>query len=232
MDIVGNHVPALPGLGGVTLTVSLMRAVLSAAAVCALSAPARASMIFTEGNTPQAGDENVLFDDQVGNPVFGTTNQTDLVVRFTSISEMLLFGNGGQARVESADDDETLTNLTIDIPGGFFTSLIFNPFDGDPNNGLAHVTVKLIGEPDATFNYELGNGNNFLTMVAIDGEKIQSVTIDAEAGFVFTDVRQFRIGGAQLTPVPEPSTMALAMLGVAGLGLGGLRRRRAEIISA
>jgi hypothetical protein len=200
---------------------------LVAVALFAMSAPARADILFELGNNPQAGDENVLMDDQTGNPVFGTTNQSGTTVRFSSTSETDLFANGGQARVESADPDELLSNLTFDIPGGTFTSLIFNPFDGDPNDGLATVTVKLVGEPDAVFQYELGNGNNFLTIVAINDEKILSVTIDAETGFAYNDARQFRVGGASLVAsVPEPSTMALALVGVAGLGLKGLRRLR------
>jgi hypothetical protein len=69
--------------------------------------------------------------------------------------------------------------------------------------------------PEGThnFTYTLGNGENFLTIVASAGEAIQSVTIDYPTGF--TDLRQIRISGpfSQLeNGVPEPPTSLLAGL--------------------
>ncbi|MBI1915358.1 MAG: PEP-CTERM sorting domain-containing protein, partial [Planctomycetes bacterium] len=128
-----------------------------------------------------------------------------------------------QAKVASTDG--AVNNLTMSIPGGSFKDFILNPEDG---SGSAHVTVVL-NDATATFDYDLGNGNNFLTIVASNGEYILSVTVDAAGGF--KDLKQPRISGAA---APEPSTIALALVGVAGLGLGGLRRlrRRSPVATA
>jgi len=199
---------------------------LVAVALFALSAPARADVEFTLGNNPQNDEENVLFtDDQTGSPVFGVTNQSNITVRFSSTTDSLSVNSAGQARVEAEDEEngELLNNITIDIPNGSFGDIILNPFDG---SGTAVVTV--VTDDNFVFEYELDNGQNFLTIVATNGQRIQSVTIDAEDGF--HDLRQPRISGAAV--VPEPSTMALAFVGVAGLGLKGLRRLRRRSATA
>ena len=52
--------------------------------------------------------------------------------------------------------------------------------------------------------FELSGRQNFLTIFAVNGELIESTTIDAPGGF--TDLRQPRISGAALnnpTPVSE-----------------------------
>jgi hypothetical protein len=69
------------------------------------------------------------------------------------------------------------------------------------------------------FQYALGNGQNFLTIVATSGESIVSTTIDAPGGF--NDLRQPRISGAEATtsPVPEPATITMMALGAVGLAL-------------
>ncbi|HZB44884.1 MAG TPA: hypothetical protein VE360_06560, partial [Pyrinomonadaceae bacterium] len=101
---------------------NLRKAGLMAVAFFALTlcgaATARADIIIASGNNPQP-DENVLLNTGItGNPIFGTTNQTGLSVRFSS-NENLTAPANGQARIEAADG--TLTNLTIDIPGATFT---------------------------------------------------------------------------------------------------------------
>lgn len=189
-----------------------------------IPAPARAGITFSESNTPQAGDANILFGDSTGNPVFGTTNGAgNFSVRFSSTSETSLLANGGQARIESNEGvGELLEQLTIDIPAATFTSLIFNPFDGDPNGGLLTVTVHRLVGSDLTYSYALNNGENYLTIVATAGDRIVSVEMQHAAGFGFNDARQFRIGGA--AAVPEPGSIAL--LGVGALAMAGYRFRR------
>ena len=48
-------------------------------------------MIFTLGNNPQPGEENILLNSgDVGSPIFGLTNQTNLPVSFSSTTDTLL----------------------------------------------------------------------------------------------------------------------------------------------
>jgi hypothetical protein len=59
-------------------------------------------------------------------------------------------------------------------PGGTYTDLIINPFVGSLGAGaLASVTVSAlepgVGHEFFSFDYTLGNGNNFLTIVATGG---------------------------------------------------------------
>jgi hypothetical protein len=202
-----------------------VRLMLVAVALFALSAPARADIDIDEGNNPQT-DENVLLDKGTsGTEVFGQTNQTAIQVRFsTTEAGGLTLPSNGQARVEGGDG--TLNNVTVDVPGGSFTSLIFNLNNGDGDVTITVSAVDGNGDPEAPVSetFSLKNGSNFFTIVASNNERILSVTIDAEDGA--DDMRQVRIGGAVGTVVPEPSTMALALIGVAGLGLKGLRRLR------
>src|SRR4051794_35758512 len=87
------------------------------------------SVTFTIGNNPQPNEENILLNSgATGATVFGTTNQTQLQVRFTSTTDTLVEPSSGQARVEALDG--TLNNITLSIPGGSFHDVILNPFSG------------------------------------------------------------------------------------------------------
>ena len=74
------------------------------------------------------------------------------------------------------------------------------------------------------FTYSLGNGNNFLTITAGNGESIVSTALSYTLSTGFTDLRQVRISGAQGNAVPEPGTLAL--LGTGVVVLFAVRRRR------
>src|ERR671913_189584 len=168
---------------------------------------ARADIIIASGNNPQP-DENVLLNTGLtGNPIFGTTNQTGLSVRFSS-NENLTAPANGQARVEAADG--ALTNLTIDLPGATFTSLILN-IDAAADGQVSFLVTENNGMTTAgTFALD-ASGENFFTITAINGQRISSVAFTTTVAMVVTnvdDVAQIRIGGAQQQqPLPEPTTL-------------------------
>ncbi|HKE26963.1 MAG TPA: PEP-CTERM sorting domain-containing protein [Bryobacteraceae bacterium] len=192
-----------------------------------------ASIIFTPGNNP-SNDVNILLNaGQSGVEVTGTPDGiSGIIVDFTS-TETLLEPSAGQARVADDPEGNPLTNLTIATNGFTYTDLIINPFIGGQcptcTGGASTITVNALnssGQPEAPVVFtglNIGNGNNFLTIVATGGESIVSTTISDPGGF--NDLQQPRISGP-FAAVPEPATWALIPFGLmAGLVLRRMRCR-------
>lgn len=189
------------------------------------SATAQAEIVFQLGNNPQPDQENVLLNSgDTGTTIFGEANQTGTAVQFSSTTDDLLAPSSGQARIEALDG--LLNNISISVPNGSFLSFIGNPFQG---TGEATITVVANevggGTSDHIFNIDLGNGQNFFTLFAINGETIANVTIDAANGF--SDLRQPRISGAEpnVSVVPEPGPLVMLMGVVAVASIARLIRR-------
>ncbi len=202
-----------------------MKRLLFAAAFLVACSSMRADIIFALGNHPQQDELNVLLSSgDSGTTITGTI--TGFSVLFSSTQNLLAPSNG-QARVSADPEGSPLTNLSIALDGGVYVDIIMNPFMSSCENcvaGNATVTVNALdsnGLPEApsTFTYALGNGQNFLTIVATNGESIVNTTIDAPGGF--HDLRQTRISGAEAatSPVPEPATITMMGLGAVGLAL-------------
>src|SRR5207248_9182830 len=89
---------------------------------------ASADVIFTLGNNPQPNEENILFQaPETGNPIHGTTNQTNVGVQFSSLTGQTLFQNAqGQADIMSSANQQTLalTSMNITAPGFGFGDFI------------------------------------------------------------------------------------------------------------
>ena len=142
-------------------------------------------------------------------------------MNFTS-NETLVFGAGGQARIEAQVG--TFDDLTISLASGStFRSLILNI------DATTAGTVTFTGIPGGSsgpFTLTAG-GQNFFT---ITGENFASVSFTTNAGVagieLVSDVQQVRLGPSGTTNVSEPASMALFGTGLLGLGLIGQRWRR------
>src|SRR4051812_8636287 len=184
-----------------------------------------ATITFTVGNNPQPGEENVLLSSgATGNSVQGATNQTHFGVNFIS-TQTITEPSSGQARIEATNGSQiALTNVAFSLAGGgTFTDAIFNMFIGGTiGTSGANATITVNGSMGTSmFTQPIGNGQNFLTVLATGGETINSVGISYATGL--TDLRQVRISGAAngiVVAVPETgATVAFLGLGLAGLGI-------------
>ena len=192
----------------------------------------RADLSITLGNNPQPGEENVLLNTgTTGNTVLGTLNQSGFLVNFTS-TQVLTEPSNGQARIEATNNSSQVpvTDISFSLANGTFTDAIFNPFIGGIIGSPGDATIMVVGK-DAMANpetftgtFSLGNGQNFFTVVASNGEVIDSISLSAISGFGFTDLRQVRISGATVPSVPETGT-TLSLLGASVLALALLRRK-------
>jgi hypothetical protein len=186
------------------------------------AATAHATIIFSTGNNPLTGSENVLFNEpglaHGPDTAVGGITQSGSFVLFQTTTGQIETPSAGQARVSSTSANG-FTNLTISTPGQTFTGIVFN-LDA-VSSGNSTISVAPEG---ATNQFALSSsGQNFLTIQAINNELMSSVTISSLVGI--SDISQVRLTGLTSAPaaIPEPATLSL--VGVSLVGLGMLRRR-------
>jgi hypothetical protein len=200
---------------------------LAAALGAAASSPSLADAVFLPGNSPQPGEETIVFGDQGPAATISGTSSTN------SANVLTLTGTtstGNQFTVTSGDifpSSGLITSLTI-TPSSPLTVLILNTgiLPGAPTNGTLTYTLTMSDSTVDTFSMNLGNGINFLTITTVGGEAIESLALSDPTGFSkLESVHAVFQGGS----VPEPATWAMMLLGFGALGIGMRRRRRAAL---
>jgi hypothetical protein len=182
---------------------------------------ASATITIEAGNNPQPGEQNILLNQGTGTTVTGNTNMSGTLVDFSSSTgQTLVVNSSGQAFISTNSGNGLLTSINVSSPLNVFTDFIANP----NNSGAFTVTVKA---NDGTFTHDFagGTGQNFVTVLAANGETISSVAFTADnPSLGFNQFQQPRISG--ISAVPEPSTWAMMLLGFLGLAFAFRQSRR------
>jgi hypothetical protein len=197
------------------------------ALILALTSPALADIVIVEGVNNQSTDD-VAFEDisnitqilgsvsgQVNNfAVTGTTTGPENLLSSSSITNSV-FGSGSQINslIFSLADVGTLSKIVFNINSAANGSVDISILEGDGTTFQSNFVLD-------------GNGQNFFTITAINGQSIRTLTLTG-VGTTFEDVRQLRVGGivAGESAVPDAATWALMLLGFGFVG-GALRSSR------
>ena len=213
-------------------------ALLAAASFAAMATPAAATVTICTGSNCTATDENVLVTAATNQTTInGTTNNTHVPVVFTSSTDRLNGNANGQADVSAVDG--LLNDLTFALTGGnTFASATFNlfPLPGNQDNEATSVIITFLDPLGHTVTQAIStNGNNFLGISGNAGERFISVEFTGNPITTgVQDMRQLRLGGVagpNGTPLPEPATWAMMLLGFGAAGFSIRRSRRKAMLA-
>jgi len=220
-----------------------LAAVASLSASLMMAATAHATILFQTGNHPQPNEENILFGaKESGTSILGYTNQSDVGVTFATLTGQTLLQNAsGQADIYcsancidggKSNTASQLNSLNITVASGYGAT----DFIGNLNFGEGTAQIAVTDQTGATFDYLLGNGQNYFTLTAIDNEVITNIQITEATNstnpFGWNDFKQPRISGlctltdGTCTPILTPEPAALTLFATALFALGYFVRRR------
>ena len=196
---------------------------------------------FTQANVPQGLEENILFQTpESGSIISGATNQTNVTFFFQSLTGQTLYQVAqGQADITSVNgppSGSALTSVKITAgPGVGWTDFIMNPLNAT-SGSVATVTVK--DSLNNVYSYDIGNGQNYLTMVEnVAHEAITEIDLTV-AGGSFTEFKQPRVSGVctltsahSCDPIPTPEPAAIALMGIGLFGLGMVKYKGRKSIA-
>jgi hypothetical protein len=195
-----------------------LRSTLAAGALALLvSTPAAADITVLTGQAAGPLDPVVLDAGALDFIIDGLVGAAATPVTFTGAENLTVQGQ----RIEASTGTLNFLLFTLTDPSQAFTLAEFNL--NAAANGFSQVLAydQFGNEFGGSFAVNAA-GNNFFNVTATAGQIIQSIVIVSTAAL--DDVRQIRLGGV-VTVVPEPTSWAMMILGLGGVG-GVLRKRR------
>jgi hypothetical protein len=180
-----------------------------------------------------ASDESMVFlESKIGvglatNPGLGNIGSQGgtPLVNFTTGTGTLVDLKNGTATIKPTGSATSFSTLDVSIPGYTFTDLVFGMqmYKGTNTPPLNVTLTAYDGTTNvAHFTYSATNDANNQYVVLATSGVLTSVDITSTSGI--KQMKQFDVSG--VTAVPEPSTWAMMVLGIAGLGFAGHRRAK------
>ena len=211
----------------------MKRLLLATMALFALAGAAKAEIVLD--TTGQGGTgNNVIFSSILGgNLILGKLNgQNDEVVRFFDKSNTSTFtgsANGNDIKIFNTSDLDITVFDRTNLLQLATTRDIFS-IKGDGTLFIRATAKEADGTfKDFNFSEVLGSGQNGFDLKAINGEVIWDVDLRVVGGSI-QDFEHFRIDVApQVAAVPEASTWAMLILGFAGMGFVGMRKKLGQL---
>jgi hypothetical protein len=178
------------------------------------------------------GEINILFETpQTGTTITGEVDHTGIGAIFTSLTGQTLQQTAqGQADIFNAlnpngGNVNCATQLSLCLTSMDFhlaNFLGFGDFMVNLASGVGTATVIANDNQGNTYTYTLGPGQNFFSLLAVDGQLITDVKVLAPGGF--NDYKQPRVSEVQGVTLPEPSVLLLLGTVLGAIGITSRKR--------
>ena len=210
------------------------------ALIATVSVPAGAVVTICQGTGQQCApqtDANILINAATNqNTIMGSFNSGSTNASGIFDSSENLNGDANGQAVISAANGSVLNDLSFVLTNNFtFGVATFNLSATGPAiaNEATSVTIFFTRLGGVMGSQTLSidtNGSNFFGIFGTQGERFTGLSFDGAGDTGVVDFRQLRLGdvSAAVSPVPEPRTWAMMLLGFGAVGFSMRRRRRTD----